>query len=103
MSVTIYGVSDDLIEVEGDIREEFNPSDDDSSVLAFSDGTILKAIYDQEGIWRMTPLVRGTAAYSIEQAVDGDATDIVNLEGDITWVLFGARWRLEIKPGAQLQ
>ena len=29
MSILIYGASDDLVEVEGDIREEFNPEQDE--------------------------------------------------------------------------
>lgn len=100
MSIKLYGASDDLIEVEGDIREEFDPNYDDPSVLAFSDGSIIKAVYDKEGVWRFSPLIRGTAAYSIVQdKVDGDS-DVVTLDGDITWVLFGAEWRLGTKPGA---
>jgi hypothetical protein len=88
----IYGASDDLIEVEGDIREEFNPSGDDPSYLGFSDGTILKITYDNDGMWRIVPMVKGTAELQIIQATDADEdyTDHAHLTGDISWVLYGS-------------
>ena len=98
--VTIYGASDDLIEVEGAIDEEFNPSSDDlddkRAVLAFSDGTVLGVSYD--GCWRFAPKVTGTAAYTKNEATndEGDRpdgkpaySDVVTLEGDIRWVVYG--------------
>jgi len=38
----VYGASDDLIEIKGDIREEFSRYDSEGDYLAFSDGTVLK-------------------------------------------------------------
>ena len=50
-TVTIYGASDDLIEVKGDLTEEFNPGGDGPSFLAFTDGTILSVEYGKSGMW----------------------------------------------------
>jgi hypothetical protein len=52
--VTIYGASDDLIEVEGSIEEEFNVDSDRPHHLAFPEGSVLKVVYDEDGIWRIT-------------------------------------------------
>jgi hypothetical protein len=96
MAITIYGASDDLIEVDGDISEEFpwqkrgygQPSGD---LLAFSDGTILRIEFTDSGVWRITPVVRGAADLTIEQAPEGDEdnyTDKATLSGAV-WVVQG--------------
>jgi len=95
--IKIYGASDDLIEIEGDIREEFYlKSDEDGDFLAFSDGTILHIQYTNEGLWRITPIFKGKAKYKKEyEAVSGDDeeySDIVVLEEDIKWILHGSEW-----------
>ena len=64
--ITVYGASDDLIEIEGDISEEFNypyNADDKGVLLAFSDGTLARIKYDSGGMWRITPHARGTATW----------------------------------------
>lgn len=100
MKLEIYGASDDLIEVDGDICEEFNALGDsfegggDGGLLAFSDGTILKVIYGDEGIWRISPIVHGLADYSINQGtdMDDDYTDRVTLTGEFAWVVYGSEY-----------
>lgn len=92
--IKVYGSSDDLIEIEGDISEEFNFSPDKSSesrVLAFSDGTLLRIHYDDDAIWRITRMVAGAAKFEkIEGNVQEDTPDIVTLSGaPITWVVLG--------------
>jgi len=93
-SVTIYGASDDLIEVEGDLNEEFNPSGDGISYLAFTDGTVLSILYGEEGIWRINRIAAGGAQYVKFEADDPDKnySDRVTLEGDIKGVVFGDRF-----------
>lgn len=54
MSVTVYGASDDLIEVSGDISEEFDHYGDDPAELEFDDGTVLRLVYNHDGRWRIT-------------------------------------------------
>lgn len=89
--ITVYGASDDLIEVEGDIREEFGYTADeysrDGNLLAFSDGTVLRIVFDSP--WRITPVVRGTAALTVDQADDEGRTDRATLDGEIVWVVRG--------------
>ena len=100
-SITVYGASDDLIEVEGDIREEFgcyrseNDWDENPLYLAVSDGTLLRVRYDNEGMWRFTPTSMGSARYEKHEATDADDdyTDKVTLalpDGEeFRWVLLG--------------
>lgn len=53
MRVIIYGASDDLLELEGDLREEFNIYDASTSV-ALSCGTLLRVHYDGKWSIRVT-------------------------------------------------
>lgn len=91
--VTIHGASDDLIEIDGAIREEFNPASDGPSYLAFSEGTVLGIQYMKDGIWRVNRIAQGFAHYTKTEGTDSadDYTDRVTLEGDIKWVVFGDR------------
>lgn len=92
MNIQIYGASDDLIEIEGDIREEFNASrDTEGDILACSDGTALRIRYDQDGIWRINRISKGTAQYEHTEATDSDTdySDRVKLIGDIEWIVCG--------------
>jgi hypothetical protein len=102
MKVTIYGASDDLIEVEGDIEEEFNPPEDgEPTFLAFSDGTILRVEYGakESAFWRITPVWKGSATYSKTEATneDDDYSDRVTLEGTFKWVVCGSHWAKGVK------
>lgn len=91
----IYGCSDDLIEIEGDLREEFgcyNTSREKPFYLLFGDGTVLRVWYDEDGAWRILRTVAGSAKYEHEPAADpdGDYTDKATLKGEIKWA-FGVR------------
>jgi hypothetical protein len=91
-TIKIYGASDDLIEIDGDIREEFNHyNEDDPFYLAFSDGTALSINYNNDGFWRINRLAIGSAEYSKHEGMyeDGDYSDIVTLKGDIKWAVGG--------------
>lgn len=93
--IVIYGASDDLIEIEGDIREEFGAYGEESSLLGFSDGSLLEVTYTEQGFWRISPIVLNTDTfYAKAEATDPDEdySDRVTLEGEIAWVLFGAHW-----------
>ena len=55
--IYIAGASDDLIEIDGDLQDEFLAIDLGETYggyLAFSDGSIIRVVYDN-GIWRITP------------------------------------------------
>ena len=51
---TVYGCSDDLIELDGAIYDEFDAYDRDSH-LKFDNGAVLAVAYDRDGdgIWRI--------------------------------------------------
>lgn len=104
MSVKVYGGSDDLVEVSGDIDAEFN---EEEASLAFSDGTVLHCEYTNAGLWRINRAVEGQASYSKWEATDPDSkeySDVVTLgagdntgRGTVTllWVVAG---KMELRP-----
>ncbi len=91
--ITIRGSSDDLILIEGDINEEINDYEPEHVYLFVSDGTVLSVSYGRknDGFWRITPIIKGTAQYAKKEATDADKdySDIVTLTGDIKWVGVG--------------
>lgn len=89
MKVTVYGASDDLVELEGDLSEEFSTSND-GGFLSFSDGTILLVEYRDEGLWKISQLAVGAADFSLRPAtdLDKDYSDRATLEGDFRWALW---------------
>jgi len=108
----IYGASDDLIELSGDISDEFDHGHEEPFYMAFSDGTVLSVVYTPEGSWRINRAVKGTADYTKFEAVGDDAkhtdlppelvdedpsgySDVVILNGasPITWVVGGTEFR----------
>lgn len=92
MTITVHGASDDLIEVEGDIREEFSGGPSNTDLLAFSDGTVLQITYGKSGVWRINLAAAGTATVNIVQAPlndDDNYSDRATLDGDIRWVVRG--------------
>ena len=97
MTTTITGASDDLIEVEGDITEEFNVylENGDSVLIAFSDGTLLSAIYDNNGIWRLHKVFGGGSKFHKEEGdIREDTMDKITLSGiQMNWVLLGNRFK----------
>lgn len=97
MSVTIRGSSDDLIEIEGDIVEEFNhyfrDGEEDTLYLAFSDGTALSVRYDKDGVWRFAGVAHGSSAMEKKEGTEDSGSDHVTLVGDtIRWVLLGEQF-----------
>ena len=87
----IYGSSDDLIEVEGDIDNEFYCyAAEEPTYLALSDGTLLSVLYDDDGIWRFHLIVEGLADFSKTEGLDDEIhSDIITLDGPIRWAILG--------------
>lgn len=87
MKVTIRGYSDDLVEVEGDLREEFCG---DQVTLVFGDGTLLEVSYGNDGCWHISRSKEGSATFTETfKAVDPDSdqySDVATLEGDLVSV-----------------
>jgi hypothetical protein len=92
MEIVVYGASDDLIELDGGITEEFIYRDDDGDLVAFSDGTVLCIVYSSAGVWRITPVVHGSAEVEIVQAPEEDDTnysDRAHVRGEVVWAVHG--------------
>ena len=94
MSVLVYGSSDDLVEVEGDIEEEFNCYDEhDGAVLVFSTGAVLRIVYDALGFWRVKTLLSGQGVSVVgATSLDGDYSDKATVAGAVSWVIYTRNW-----------
>lgn len=95
-TVTVYGSSDDLIEVEGPIREEFYGSDDgEPTYLAFSNGVVVSAQYTNEGVWEVRPTVEPEGVkVGVEFAEGPDSdrySDVLTFDAEVSWVVAGDR------------
>lgn len=96
--VKVYGASDDLIEIDGDVVEEFTwYTDDEPAYLGFSDGTVLRIIYDKTALWKIMIINKGTATVEkVFEATDSDGdeySDIVVLKDEkIDWVMFASKF-----------
>lgn len=101
MSTTVYGASDDLIEVTGPVGEEFNHYDaGEPAYLGFSNGVVLSVTYQQDGMWWIRPRA-GHDLVTIDPALGEDAnrredgssgySDRATIAGDVTWVVVGDR------------
>lgn len=97
MSVIVYGASDDLIELEGEIREEFSAYN--GGRLAFSNGVLLDLEYDRNGTWRITALagrelVAHFPARGEDEGNDEDGcpgySEKAYVTGPIEWVMFAS-------------
>ena len=73
MSTLVYGASDDLIELEGDLSEEFSAYDFNGH-LALSNGVLLSVRYSDGGYWRIA-VVRGHEWVTIIPASAQDGRD----------------------------
>jgi hypothetical protein len=91
MPVTITGASDDLIELDDDICEEFTYLDTDGGdLVALSDETVARVVFDSDGVWRITVVAKGAgAATLIHASLDDGHTDELRVEGPISWAVHG--------------
>lgn len=85
----ITGASDDLIEIEGEIREEFSAWECKNGVIACSDGTLLRVSYDENGIWRFRVDFKGCLFERKEEgSVNNDTNDEVFFKEGLNWIIF---------------
>lgn len=97
MKVTVYGASDDLIELDGDISDEFQYVEDEPNFVAFSDGTLLEVTYTQTGRWKLSTLTQGAETVVATLPASGDDgkradgtpaySDVVTLDGVFQWAV----------------
>ncbi len=90
MATEIYGHSDDLIEVDGDVRGEHGAYGDAENFVIVSDGTILKIKYgkDSLAVWEIRLIEKGTLFITIRPCFDEDAPR----HSDTALFLEGIKW-----------
>lgn len=91
MTTTITGCSDDLIEIDGDVHEEFTApawkDDYEGGYITCSDGTVLRFTYDKDGLWRFAPVSKGALFDHIDQGCpEDDSCDVVHFKDGLKWV-----------------
>lgn len=60
--IKVYGISDDLIKIEGEINEEINSS---GGTLIFPNGSIIQIDYGREGEWDIKVIRKGQATIQL--------------------------------------
>lgn len=99
--IQVFGRSDDLIEIKGDIIGEigaYGTDDDESGVLIiFSDGTLLEVKYgkNDEAIWEVKVIKIGSLFDRIEPCDNEDAkiySDIAYFKDGIKWAYSAKEW-----------
>lgn len=93
----ITGASDDLIEISGELQEEFNAYDCKEGTMAFSDGTLLEVEYDENGIWRFKVVCKGNLYNrKVEGSVSDDTNDEVYFKDGLKWCAFSNEMQVEV-------
>lgn len=87
--ITISGHSDDLIEIDGDIREEIPCTDtgEDGVLLAASNGVVVRIRY--RTCWRIQPVTNTHLIEIVPCPEDDDSnySDVATLLGDVEWIV----------------
>jgi len=105
MTTKVYGQSDDLIEVEGDVTGEVgyicsrDEDQDPGCLLVFNDGTMLAVKYGkpQGGIWAVTVVQQGPLFDRVEICTDDEAkpySDVAYLKDGAKRVFSCKEWEL---------
>lgn len=85
----LTGASDDLIELDGELKEEFSHYDCSKGYIAFSDGTLLSVNYNNEGIWRFSIVTKGDLYMGKEEGnVDEDTNDVIYFKEGLKWAIY---------------
>lgn len=101
MATKVYGASDDLVELDGDVNGEFGcygTDDRDAGVLIIcSDGTLLDVKYgkDDAGIWAVRLIQKGTLFMKIEQCTSENAdpySDVAYFADGLKWAYAAGEW-----------
>jgi hypothetical protein len=109
-TVIIYGASDDLIEVVGEVPgcDEYGSYSTDRAFIEFSTGDVFSIQYAKSGCWEVRHLVvkdgHSKLSYQFEPHADGDDpepyTDTMTVTGRIKWVRFCRSWPMDFDDKA---
>lgn len=96
--LTIFGCSDDLIEIQGTINEEFSLPPSEEAFIAISNGTVVRIKYNDHGVWRISLVSKpGDVAISITPVPEDDSVNYSDVcvisGGNIAWVVLGSELR----------
>lgn len=99
-TIKIYGASDDLIEVEGDVPgcDEYGS---EAGVVELSTGDAFRIRYTDDGVWTVDLIHGDCRSIRIEKVPHGDGddpepyTDTVTITGEIEWVRFCPQWPMD--------
>lgn len=105
MTTKVYGASDDLIEVKGELTGEvgyIGPDREDRDqgcLLMFSDGTLMTAKYGKAGlgVWQLTLVSQGSLFRGIVPCTDEEATphsDVATFGAGLKWAYAAKTWEL---------
>lgn len=100
MTTKIWGESDDLVEINGDVTGEVCAprADQEPVLLVFDDGTQLAVGYGKPGnggVWRIDVIKKGLLFDSIAVCDDENASpysDVVTLKDGATKALWAKEW-----------
>jgi hypothetical protein len=93
--IRIHGCSDDLIEIDGDIREEFSYQDGTVVYVACSNGSLVKIFYGPDGEWRLSMVrVEPETIYIKHEPPHGivgvaNYSDLIIIDDSIDWAVCG--------------
>ncbi|MFL0197795.1 hypothetical protein ACJDU8_19820 [Clostridium sp. WILCCON 0269] len=93
----VTGASDDLIEIGGELEEEFNAYDCNDGTMAFSDGTLLRVDYSKDGIWKFNPIYKGSLFVRVIQgSISEDTNDEAYFDSGLKWCAFSTEMQVEV-------
>jgi len=95
LETKVYGGSDDLVEFSGGIHGEigcYDTSEEDSILVAFSDGTVLSIWYSKHGIGKIHALRKGELLKMIVCAEDDEPTDVALFSPGLKWAVYATKW-----------
>ena len=99
MATKVYGASDDLVEVDGDVKGEVSCYDEEKGILViFSDGSILQVKYGKAdmGIWGVTLISAGNLFERIDPCMDENAnpsSDVAHFKDGLKWAFAAKDWQ----------
>ena len=83
----VYGSSDNLIEIEGDLTRRYNVYGPPITLL-FSEGTLVTFYYTPDDVWKVAVRIKGTLFYSIDICDESDGptySDMVHFNDGLQW------------------